>query len=207
MPRTKTYSAAEVLDAAKAVFWESGFESTAISDLEQRTGLHRSSLYHGFGSKRTLFMLVLRSYLESFVDPLLDAMERQPPQLQSIRSFFLAVAAIFDADPESARRGCLIVNAMGGGLREDDEAARIIRSHPERLKRAFTRCLKAPPPTMTKAQIDRRAAMLASATLGVWLSARVDPQMAAVRCRDVAREVGTWASRGSENGAARAPRR
>jgi len=193
MPRPRSYDDVQILEAARDVFWENGFERTAISDLERQTGLNRSSLYHAFGGKRTLFKLALENYVETFIDPLLAAMEQDPATPQGIRTFFLASAAHFSSG-RVARRGCLIINAIGQGPRGDDEAARIIRSYPARLMSAFTQCLRSPSAAMTRTQVDRRAAMLASAALGVWLSARVDPQMAARRCRNVAREVASWRS-------------
>ncbi len=191
IPRPKTYTDSQVVEAAKQVFWESGFANTAISDLERGTGLNRSSLYHAFGTKRALFGLVLKSYLADFVDPLLDAMEHRTPNIRDIRTFFLTLSALLTSDEKAARRGCLIVNAIGEQPPADNEAERIIQAFPERLRNAFGRCLRSSI-GMTKPQVGRREAMLATATLGVWLTARADPQLAAQRCEEIAREVSSW---------------
>ena len=45
MGRPKGYDRDDVVVAARDLFWERGYEATSISDLEQRTGLNRSSLY------------------------------------------------------------------------------------------------------------------------------------------------------------------
>src|SRR5439155_5291833 len=87
--RPRTYIPAEVIDAAKQVFWEQGYEATAIADLEERTGLGRSSLYHGFGDKRTLFATVLDRYDDSFIDPLISPMERKSAGIETVASFFV----------------------------------------------------------------------------------------------------------------------
>jgi AcrR family transcriptional regulator len=195
MPRPKTYIEDAVVESAKQVFWEHGFEGTAISDLEQQTGLNRSSLYHGFGAKRSLYAAVLKSYVADFVDPLLEAMERLPPRSSAIGSFFSALSELFTTDESLARRGCLIVNAMGERSAQKDEAALTVERFPERLRLAFSRSLKASPVRMTASQVDRRAAMLATATIGVWITARIDPRMAARRCEEIAREVGSWTRR------------
>jgi AcrR family transcriptional regulator len=195
MPRPKTYSESEVVEAARQVFWERGFTNTAISDLEHRTGLNRSSLYHAFGAKRALFALVVKSDNADFVDPLLDAMEWEAPRLRAISTFFLALSALFTSDEKRSKRGCLIVNAIGERPEGNDEASRIVEAFPERLRKAFSRCLKESSAKMTSAQVDRRAAMLTTATLGVWLEVRVDPRMAARRCEDIAREVASWSRR------------
>jgi AcrR family transcriptional regulator len=151
-------------------------------------------LYHAFGAKRALFALVLKSYIADFIDPLLEAMELEAPRLGTIRAFFLTLSALFTSDETSAKRGCLIVNAIGERT-GTDEAAQIIDAFPERLRKAFRRCMIGPSTEMTNAQADRRAAMLATATLGVWVTARVDPKMAGLRCQSIAREVASWPRR------------
>jgi len=194
MPRAKTYSDSEIVQAAQEVFWESGFTNTAISDLERGTGLNRSSLYHAFGPKRALFELVLKSYVTDFIDPLLEAMERQTPRVSDIASFFLTLSALFASDDKTAKRGCLLVNAIGDPTPGDDEVAQIVAGFPERLRNAFARSLGSST-DMTRTQIDRKAAFLSAATLGIWLTTRVDPRMAVRRCEDIAREVASWSRR------------
>ena len=49
MGRTQTFDTNEVVRAARAVFWEHGYESAALPELEKATGLSRSSIYHAFG--------------------------------------------------------------------------------------------------------------------------------------------------------------
>ena len=55
--------------AARTVFWEHGFEAASLPALERATGLNRSSIYHGFGSKRGLFDAAVASYLDEVVRP------------------------------------------------------------------------------------------------------------------------------------------
>jgi len=45
-----------LLDAARAVFAEQGFDKTSIADLVERAGSSVGSLYHHFGSKSDLFL-------------------------------------------------------------------------------------------------------------------------------------------------------
>jgi hypothetical protein len=94
---------------------------------------------------------------------------------------------------------------MGEQAGHKDAATKIIDSYPERLRSAFSRCLTGSP-KVPKAEVDRRAAMLAAATLGVWVIARVDPRVASGRCEEIAREVASW-SRRSDSARKRKPRR
>ena len=56
MARTQGFERDAVVRAARTVFWRRGFEDTAVPDLEEATGLSRSSIYNAFGSKRGLSM-------------------------------------------------------------------------------------------------------------------------------------------------------
>ena len=55
MGRTRTFDESDATRSALGVFWDQGFDGTAVPDLEEATGLSRSSIYHAFGSKRGLF--------------------------------------------------------------------------------------------------------------------------------------------------------
>ncbi|MEO6714384.1 MAG: helix-turn-helix domain-containing protein, partial [Mycobacteriales bacterium] len=69
MGRPREFDMATALDAAVDVFWERGYESTSVADLEIATGLSRSSLYQAFGSKRTLYQASLDRYKERQIYP------------------------------------------------------------------------------------------------------------------------------------------
>jgi TetR/AcrR family transcriptional regulator, transcriptional repressor for nem operon len=62
MPRPRTRTREEMVAAAKDAFWEFGYDGTAVSELERRTGVNRSSLYAEFGSKQALFAESLDMY-------------------------------------------------------------------------------------------------------------------------------------------------
>ncbi len=64
MGRPRGFSEAEVLDAAADAFVLGGYEGTSIDDLVKALNLHRGSLYKAFGSKRGLFLAVLRRYID-----------------------------------------------------------------------------------------------------------------------------------------------
>ncbi|SCB75119.1 transcriptional regulator, TetR family [Weissella bombi] len=63
MGRKKNYDIKQVLFDMGTVFIENGYEATSLDDLEKETGLLRGSLYREFGSKRTMFELSLKEYL------------------------------------------------------------------------------------------------------------------------------------------------
>jgi AcrR family transcriptional regulator len=193
VPRPKGYAEDDVLEAATQIFWARGYHGAGLSDLEEATGLNRSSIYHVFGSKKQFFAAVLETYATDFVDPLLAGIEHRKPGLRAISAFFISLADYFSANRTTARNGCLLVNTLyefPGGKDLPPGAAAL----PGRLRAAFRRCLEAAAKEklIPRSSIERRAEVLESATIGVWLAARADPNVAGKHARAVATEVASW---------------
>ncbi len=66
MGRQKTFDEETVLAVASQLFASQGFHATSIDDLVTKTGLLRGSLYKAFGSKRNLFVFVLKKMIINF---------------------------------------------------------------------------------------------------------------------------------------------
>jgi TetR/AcrR family transcriptional repressor of nem operon len=195
MPRPRSYERAAVVEAAKEAFWENGYEGTVLSELEQRTGLNRSSLYLGFGSKQELFSAALDLYYDEVVEPLIGALEAGATY-SAIDAFLAGVKAIILDEREHRRRGCLLVNTIAELSPYDEAAERRARDFRDRLSRAFRAALEAEASRgrIDRGSVDRRAVLLFTSTMGIWLSARIDLDDAAARCDDVAAEVHAWAA-------------
>ena len=208
MPRPPTYAREDVVRAAREAFWDDGYEGTAVSDLEERTGLKRSSLYLAFGSKRELFRTALDSYVEEVLDPLLAPMELDHPDLRSIETFFSGVKAIVGQAGGHGGRGCLMVNTVAELATRDDEAASRSAAFLDRLHHAFVRALEgaAASGAIADDALLRRENVLTAATLGIWLTARIDPVAAASLCDSMTAEVESWRSSHAAGGASRRTR-
>jgi TetR/AcrR family transcriptional regulator, transcriptional repressor for nem operon len=193
MPRSRGYVREAVIEAAKDVFWEKGYEGTVLSELEQRTGLNRSSLYLEFGSKQELFSAVLDAYYDDVVDPRLTALEDNP-SLSAIAAFFASIKSLILEERAGDRRGCLLVNTIAELSPYDDGAARRAQEFRDRLLGAFTRILEQDISTVDDGLVRRRASLLLAGTLGIWLCARIDLADAAARCDEIAAEVHSWTS-------------
>lgn len=83
MGRVRVFDENTAIRAARDVFWERGYASTSLAELQAATGLSRSSVYGTFGSKRGLFEAVTHNYLDEVVIPLLEPLEA--PALDSGR--------------------------------------------------------------------------------------------------------------------------
>jgi len=193
MARRPSYDTRAVVEAARDVFSERGAELTSIVDLEERTGLNRSSLYNEFGSKDGLFEAALHSYLEDGIQPRLGSLRQPSAGLNTVAAFFSGMGQTFRADPERGERGCLMVNTVAE-LGSHDPRAALARSYRDAFRTAFRTALRqaAARKEISEKRVSSRADLLASMTMGLFVTARIDPIDAAKVCDDVADEVKLW---------------
>lgn len=111
MGRRQTFDTDATVRAARAVFWERGYEGTPMSALQEATGLGPSSIYHAFGSKRGLFDAAVQSYLTEVVRPRLRGMLAADASPDAVVDYFTSLRQIL-SDPNSPANahGCLLVN-------------------------------------------------------------------------------------------------
>ncbi|MGI9605748.1 MAG: TetR/AcrR family transcriptional regulator [Acidimicrobiales bacterium] len=153
----------EVIAAAIGAFFHSGYEATTLGDLEEATGVDRSTLYNSFGGKQGLYDLATTSYIErgeaSLFEPLTggsgDGYADVLEFLGRLRSGLTSPEAI---------PGCLIVNDMAAGA-APEVATRYRTKLETGLAAALTRAGHPTP----EAQAD----VLAAAVIGVNLVSKM----------------------------------
>lgn len=194
MGRPPAYELSAVVAAAGELFWERGYQMTSISDLEERTGLDRSSLYHAFGSKQALFETALRCYVEENIRDRLAGMRQAGAGLAAVVSFFAGMARAFRADRARASRGCLMVNTVAELGAHDAHSVLAAAAYRDRLREAFGTALSraAARGEVGTGRVQARANLLASTTMGLFLTARIDPADAGAVCDSVAAEIRSW---------------
>ena len=106
--RPREFEEDEVLDRVLQLFWEKGYEATALADIVEASGLNKSSLYNAFGSKDRLYALALDRYLELRQSVITDVLTDGQHGLDDLRNFLDLVRA--ETDAEVGRLGCLAVN-------------------------------------------------------------------------------------------------
>lgn len=168
MARTREFDRAQAVRAARAYFWEHGYEAASISGLEEATGLNRSSIYNEFGSKRGLFDAAVESYLAEIVRPRLRPLVADAVSADALAAYLdgLAAAIAVPASPAAAN-GCLLINAAGAPISRDAEVARVIEGYRRELRDAIGRGVDAARPT--DAEPDRR--QIADAVTGLVVAA------------------------------------
>jgi TetR/AcrR family transcriptional regulator, transcriptional repressor for nem operon len=63
MGRPRSFDEESAVARAAALFADHGYEGTSVDDLVRGLGVHRGSLYSAFGSKRALYLRVLREHV------------------------------------------------------------------------------------------------------------------------------------------------
>jgi AcrR family transcriptional regulator len=61
-----------IVEHAMRLFWEHGYERTAISDISAAAGVRSGSLYHFFATKEELLIAVLEAYLTGLAPKVMD---------------------------------------------------------------------------------------------------------------------------------------
>jgi TetR/AcrR family transcriptional regulator, transcriptional repressor for nem operon len=191
--RPRGYDLGAVVERAGDLFWERGYEMTSIDDLEKKTGLDRSSLYHAFGNKHALFEAALRCYVEDNIDARLRGMRQADASLATVVSFFTGMAQAFRRDPRTAR-GCLMVNTIAELGSRDPSTVAAGAAYRDEFRAAFAAALSQ---AAARAEVDAkrtrsRAELLAAMTMGLFITARIDLADAAHVCESVAAEVASW---------------
>lgn len=199
MGRLQTFDNSVVVQAARDLFWDKGYEAASLADLEAATGLGRSSLYHAFGSKRGLFDAAVTDYLDTVIRPRLAVLRAGTADASALLEYFdgliRAMASLADDSP---RTGCLLVNCAAGLAGHDDPARAVVESYRVELADALRHALKsasASAPTAADAdpvRLDARVRTLASLSMSAMLVARINREEAIALLSTAASQVRTW---------------
>lgn len=191
--RPRAFEVGSVIEKAGDLFWERGYETTSIADLEKKTGLDRSSIYHTFGSKHSLFQTTLDCYVEANIEARLGAMRESRAGLAAVVSFFAGMAETLRSDRRSTR-GCLMVNTIAALGSRDRQTVNAAKGYRDSFRTAFSAALSqaaANGETQTT-DVRARSEMLTATTMGLFVTARIDVADAARVCDEVAAEVASW---------------
>lgn len=140
MGRTRGFDEEKVLDAAIKVFWEKGYEATSLSDLTDRMGIQRPSIYAAFGDKKALFETALRRYTMSHAAEIRARLQSHASVKEAFRAFFESVVA--DAYTEKQSRGCFCINTMVELAPHDEKFEVLTREHQMYLSVIFQETLE-----------------------------------------------------------------
>lgn len=179
MGRVQTFDTAEVVRAARTVFWQHGYEDASIPHLEAATGLKRSSIYHAFDSKRGLFDAAVNSYLDEVVRPRLSPLTAAHVSPDAVVEYFTGLrAALERAGSFTAENGCLLVNAAGGPIAHDDAVRETVAEYRAELHSAMRNGIAARHPDRPAGDVDRLAETCTALLIATFALTRVDADAA-----------------------------
>ncbi|GAA4627988.1 TetR/AcrR family transcriptional regulator [Cellulomonas oligotrophica] len=192
MGRPPSFDHAQAVTAARDVFWARGYDATSLTDLEDATGLSRSSLYHAFTSKHGLFDAAVEDYLATVVEPLLRPLREDPGAATLPRHFERLARTVGARAADDPRQGCLLLGVAAGLAGRDPHARATVAAYRERVTAAMGAAVGHRWPGLDDDARAHRAALLTGLQVAGLTLARVDPGAAAALLRSAARQVGDW---------------
>lgn len=140
MARHREFDEEVALAGALDVFWKRGYTAASMQELCEAMGLNPGSVYAAYGSKRDLFLLAMRRYINDVTREGIGQIEKGASGLAGIRAYFdYMIEGIV-----AGRRqwGCLGTNAFMELGDRDDLVQQIMGEHFQRLEDAFRRALE-----------------------------------------------------------------
>lgn len=180
MGRHRAFDEHTAVRAARAVFWSRGYDAASLPELEEATGLNRSSIYHAFGSKRGLFDAAVESYLDEVIRPRLSTLTTEPVPPHAVDSYLVGMRdAILSTDSPAATHGCLMVNTAGSPIVHDAAVRERVAAYRHEIASALARGLAAQNGHGDPASLQSTANALTALVVAAMTLTRVDPRAAA----------------------------
>lgn len=131
---SKKFDRDEVLEKAMNLFWEQGFTATGVSQILERTGIGRQSLYDTFGDKRALFLETLNHYFRTRIGPLLAQLRAPGSPRENLQlAFRMADRSISEPD----FHGCMVGNTTAELSERDPEVKKLVQGYLGAMEDAF----------------------------------------------------------------------
>jgi len=119
----------QILDTALELFATSGFDGLTLRQVGARVGLHNSSLFHYFRTKREIIGAVLRRESEELLTRLEPLARDDPPSLDTLVAVLSDVSDHYAREPRSARAAMRLFLDPGAWL--DPYAAEVASESPD----------------------------------------------------------------------------
>ncbi len=135
--RPREFRDQDAVASALETFWARGYAGVSITDLEESTGVVRTSLYNAFNSKRGLFDAALDCYLSRLVEAIDQQLTTATSGLDDVHAFLDGLESNFAAGVP----GCFMVNSMIEFGDADRAVAERAHRYIETLTRGFRAAL------------------------------------------------------------------
>ncbi len=132
--RPRDFDTGQAMHDVMTAFWTHGFQGTSITELEQRTGLGRTSLYAAFGDKHAMFVHALTHYWQERMERTNAVLRAAPTARDGIAALLGKVVANLSSSAQPP--GCLRVNSVLEMGCLDGSAAEALQRMQSDLERA-----------------------------------------------------------------------
>ena len=140
MGRYSCFNKQQVLADALDLFWERGFASTSLKQLEDVTGMHPGSLYYHFKNKEQLYLACLRHYIQWHLQPKIERYLIYTAGVEGLRRFFTS-GYRHQAD-YAFRNSCFLVHASNELHLLPDESSVMVQEGLEMIRSGLLMYLK-----------------------------------------------------------------
>ena len=129
--RPLSFDREAVLDKAMLAFWQSGYETTSISDLSAAMGVTAPSLYAAFGNKQQLFLEAMHRYAG---DPttLEQTLAKAPSAREAVTGMLRRAAILYTG--AATPPGCLLASAAATGSPDAAEVRKAVTAVRRRIR-------------------------------------------------------------------------
>src|ERR1700739_2456261 len=141
MARPRSFDPNDVLDIARQVFWQKGFQATSLDEITAASGVANPSLYAASGDKSALLLKVLARYHDGILGWAERTLAQAGPARDAIRQWLTGFIPYCSG--EKGQRGCLSVNSATDGSLDQAEVRRSIERYNRRLEELLRTRLRA----------------------------------------------------------------
>jgi len=142
LARPRAFNIDDATARAMNLFWERGYEESALPELLQRMGIVRGSFYKAYGDKRSVWLAALDYYDRTVVQPAAAALadHARGDGLARLAAFLNAPAAAVRHSGD--KRGCFLCSAAVDSAARDTESSGLILAMFARLEAGLFDALK-----------------------------------------------------------------
>ncbi len=140
MPRAKSHTRENLLDAALNAFWKIGYHVASMGDLVRETGVSRAGIYSDFDGKEDLFHACLDRYQDIVVTPAFSPVEAKGAGINGIEDYLNNLLERFE-NKGGFGMGCLVGNTLTQIPEDALETRQKLSAHCDRLTAGFHKVL------------------------------------------------------------------
>ena len=148
--RYKEFNRNSVLEKCIHLFWATGFRACAISDIVEKTGVNRFSLYEEFDNKEGILYAALELYKERYAQLDFDLLKKEGDPHKILFQFFNSFLNGKQQD------GCFVMH-VGTEMADNDlKIQSFLKTYMDELEQLFVQLMEANPATKSDGALYAR---------------------------------------------------